>query len=344
MTGLTNAAKNGDVKEVINLINQGHDVNKANKGGPTPILWATANGHKEIVELLASNGADVNKADEYGHTPILWAVADGHKEIVELLASNGADVNKANGGGHTPILCAASDGHKEIVEFLASNGADVNKADEYGWTPVISAAQNGHKETVDFLANNGADIDKADKDGHTPIMRAAVRGHKETVAQLMVCGASLASPDNINTEVIAGTIQEAFSYLVEHEKNIPLLIEIIAKIKNQDNLPCTLFDSCKGALFKDANIWGDYIANIQFCNMTSKAEDKKKSSWSNVPEEVKRKIFSFRYGNSEQLLLSKEITAKYQQTIEKAIEAKREGGEEAFNRLEWSPRTKRKVS
>jgi hypothetical protein len=145
--------------------------------------------------------------------------------------------------------------------------------------------------------------------------------------------------------VIAGTIQEAFSYLVEHEKNIPLLMEILAKIKNQDKLPRNLFDSCKGSLFKEANIWGDYIANIQFCNMAkNKIVDKENLSWLSIPQEVKRKIFSFRYGNSEQLLLSKEITAKYQQTIEKAIEAKREGGEEAFNRLEWSPRTKRKVS
>jgi hypothetical protein len=278
MVSLSDAAKNGDINAIINLINHGHNINQRDRLGQTPILLAAAFGRKEIFEFLANNGADVNKVDDFGRTPVLWAAANGHKEI---------------------------------VEFLAGRGADVNKVDDFG---------------------------------ETPILLAAVRGHKETVAQLMVCGASLASPDNINTEVIAGTIQEAFSYLVEHEKNIPLLIEIIAKIKNQDNLPCTLFDSCKGALFKDANIWGDYIANIQFCNMTSKAEDKKKSSWSNVPEEVKRKIFSFRYGNSEQLLLSKEITAKYQQTIEKAIEAKREGGEEAFNRLEWSPRTKRKVS
>ena len=47
-----------------------------------------------MVQFLIDNGADINKADKDKRTPLHWAVESGKKEMVELLIENGADTNK----------------------------------------------------------------------------------------------------------------------------------------------------------------------------------------------------------------------------------------------------------
>ena len=55
-----NAAKEGDIKSVKELLKKGAKVNEKDRNGATALRLAAENGHIDMVKLLVSNGADVN--------------------------------------------------------------------------------------------------------------------------------------------------------------------------------------------------------------------------------------------------------------------------------------------
>ncbi len=81
------------------------------------MLAATIN-NLEIVNILISHGADVNQADEGGATLLIYAVWKGNKDIVALLLKNGADIYAKTRDGRTPLSVAKQAGHTEIIEML----------------------------------------------------------------------------------------------------------------------------------------------------------------------------------------------------------------------------------
>ncbi|RSL86750.1 hypothetical protein CDV31_016360 [Fusarium ambrosium] len=51
----------------------------------TPLWYAAGRGYEAIVRLLLDQGADIEAADKWGRTPLLMAAANGHETIVRLL-------------------------------------------------------------------------------------------------------------------------------------------------------------------------------------------------------------------------------------------------------------------
>ena len=60
----------------------------AGTSGSTPLLFASANGHRDAVELLLRNGAKPHIPDKYGATPISVALARNHRDIVTILENS----------------------------------------------------------------------------------------------------------------------------------------------------------------------------------------------------------------------------------------------------------------
>lgn len=63
---------------------------------------ASQDGHIDVVGLLIENGADIEVADKGGLTPLHEASCNGHIDVVGLL-ENGADVAVVNKDGWTPL-------------------------------------------------------------------------------------------------------------------------------------------------------------------------------------------------------------------------------------------------
>ncbi len=117
-------------------------------------------GNIEAVKQFLADGADVNVKDKGGFTPLQWATIEGHKEIAELLIDNGADVNAKNDSGSTPLHSAASLGYKEIIELLIAKDADVNaevvsKTRYNGRTPLDEAIVDNETEIADLIRKHG---------------------------------------------------------------------------------------------------------------------------------------------------------------------------------------------
>jgi len=77
---LIDAAENGRLDEVKQLLLEGTDVNWADSDGWTAYHRAAWYGHTAVVELLLAYGfgADMNKITIYGSTPFHLAAANGH--------------------------------------------------------------------------------------------------------------------------------------------------------------------------------------------------------------------------------------------------------------------------
>ena len=130
---------------------------------------AAKQGNLKRVKLLVEQGADKDKGDSGGNTPLMWASANGHLDVVQYLVEQGASLEKANNGGIIPLSCAASNGQLDVARYLLEQGADRNKASNSGWTPLHWAAECGQLETAMLLMSYGADLNARNKYGRLPI-------------------------------------------------------------------------------------------------------------------------------------------------------------------------------
>jgi len=79
-------------------------------------------GHTEVGTLLLDQGADIEKADREGRTPLMWAAQYGRVETVELLLSRGAKADTKDKKGRTAMwwtrMIKRTDIRKRIREIL----------------------------------------------------------------------------------------------------------------------------------------------------------------------------------------------------------------------------------
>lgn len=88
------ACRTGNREVVEYLLRERNIVNwRGSTEGDTPLWVACENGHVHVARLLIENGADVNAANKYGHPPLHHACQNGNVAIVRLLLENKARVH-----------------------------------------------------------------------------------------------------------------------------------------------------------------------------------------------------------------------------------------------------------
>jgi cytochrome c len=149
---LHDAAKEGDVEKIEELLAQGADINESSALA-TPLHFAIQRGHAKAAELLIKRGANVNATSTWG-TPLHSAAAAGLIDIARLLLERGADVN-ANWKGNVPLHIAARTGRTEIVLLLLDHGANINALTVHDEPALHLAIIQGHGDTADLLRQRG---------------------------------------------------------------------------------------------------------------------------------------------------------------------------------------------
>ena len=103
-TALTFAVESGFTEGIDVLMKEGNiDVNMLYDDGTTMLMYAARNGEMRLIDFLLQNGADVNSSSTSGYTALIWAAEQGHNEGGEKLIAAGADVNKATNRGATAL-------------------------------------------------------------------------------------------------------------------------------------------------------------------------------------------------------------------------------------------------
>ena len=57
---LIDACETGDVDQVLNLINEDHDINQPDEEGFTPLIYAAFALQIDVCDVLIQNNADIN--------------------------------------------------------------------------------------------------------------------------------------------------------------------------------------------------------------------------------------------------------------------------------------------
>ena len=132
------------------------DINSSSNIGSTPLIMASALGHKVVTQLLLQKGADVSRENWYG-TALHCAAHSGEIQTILELLHKGVDVDIRNSRGHTPLHCATSEGHIAAMETLLSKGANVEARDDYDSSPLHYASES--EQVIETLLAHGAKIE-----------------------------------------------------------------------------------------------------------------------------------------------------------------------------------------
>jgi uncharacterized protein len=113
------AAGGGDTRSVVDILQEGVDVNASFPViGTRALMVAAAQGHVDTVKALVDAGADVNAADVTGWSVLHAAAYKGDKQIISLLIERGAIAPPATWFLQTPSVTAEKLGNQDVVPLL----------------------------------------------------------------------------------------------------------------------------------------------------------------------------------------------------------------------------------
>jgi len=177
------------------LVEEGANVNHANRYGATPLLFAAYNGNIDAVNLLLQSGADPNQVltlkmklsrievqeEKLDDTLVMRTHTDLNaiwrallKSVISLKEVKDIEVNTHGGKMQmydvfvSPLVVSISKSFSKISKVLLSAGADPNLATVYNLTPLRLAVEKNDYDLAKTLLENGARTDVADWIGSLP--------------------------------------------------------------------------------------------------------------------------------------------------------------------------------
>lgn len=192
---LFDAVEQGDISLILQLLDDGADMNATDQQGRTPLMIAVHTNRLDVFKLFIEKGANINIQDHLYDNPLLYAGAEGLLPFVKASLEAGADTTITNRFGGTALIPAADRGHVAVVkELLTSSDVNINHVNNLGWTALLEAIILGdggadHQAVVTLLIEHGADVNLPDYQGITPLQHAKGRGFTEMIEALEQAGA-----------------------------------------------------------------------------------------------------------------------------------------------------------
>ena len=188
-TLMMQAASNGDIEQIKNLIESGHGVNVETPQG-TALSWALNQNRIGAAQYLLSIGADPNLGVKKGGESLLMKMAQkGETQLVKWLLAAGSDVNYLDTNGDSALSRAAYEGHLTTVKALLKVGANVNTAPR-GESLLMHIVNNNDLLIAQVLINAGADVNYIDDAGRSALQIAREKGFGDLEMLLMQSGAT----------------------------------------------------------------------------------------------------------------------------------------------------------
>jgi len=203
---LVEAAAEGDISDIDELLRTGANINCEFDGDGTPLIAAAREGRLDAVRLLLERGADPNLAARGDGNALIMAAREGHAGIVSLLLDRGASIDQIVPGDENPLICASGNGHLDVVKVLVARGADVN-ARAFAPVEIEATAETAEgvpgkslseREREPVISRNILRLknsilvaldDHTSGEWRTPLSMARRSGHEAIVAFLLASGA-----------------------------------------------------------------------------------------------------------------------------------------------------------
>jgi ankyrin repeat protein len=158
-----------EIQQLERIIRNNPDfINAPDESGLTPLHRAARDGKIRLVQVLLDNGAQPGRKDDRGWTPLHYAVFHAYQETAELLVAAGAEVNLLDNQKAAPLHLAAFNGFTALGRFLLANGADteirgtvmtgLTIQKKQSGTPLEFALRGEHFDLAEQLLEHGADI------------------------------------------------------------------------------------------------------------------------------------------------------------------------------------------
>jgi ankyrin repeat protein len=240
---LINAAANGDLEKVIEILKKGVNVNftfprgTSELSGMTALMVASSRGYSNTVAELIKHGANVNIKRYTGETALMFAAFNGDAKVIKALISAGADPNvqvvSFHAGEITPLTSVINSDREDRVEVasvLISAKAQINPTGKFLLSPLMHAV--GNLEMVKLLIANGADVNQKNVRGATALMAASIDGTASVVRYLLEQGADVnASDKDGTTALMCAEGRRAYFDASDKEEIIQLLRRAQAETK-----------------------------------------------------------------------------------------------------------------
>ena len=229
-TRLHYAARNGNIDDLLILMEQGADVEARDNDGRTPLHWAAIMCQVDVIALLVSVfKADLEAVDKENSSPLFYAIIDsGDEKTIGLLIQLGANPNAKAADGVTLLHWAAAKNRKKIITQLILGNANPEAREADGPTALHIAAGLGHVEATLALIEHGANKE-AICDGETPLSVAIKADKAETALALAKGGASIANLNHACSAILRRWLREAGTVL----PSFPAIREPLATVKKE---------------------------------------------------------------------------------------------------------------
>ena len=313
VTPLMFAAKEGNEKQVVQLLDEGVNVNKKSQYGWTALMFAAYYGRLEIAEQLIQRGADLNvvskriptgpMATRGGHTEttaLREAIVQSHLDVAHLLLDSGSKAN------YKSLDVAGAGGDISLVKKILSQGLSVNVDDipqkNVMGSPLASASLAGDVSMMRYLLDQGADVDLRTENAITPLYSAIKSFNPKAVKLLLEEGAD---PNLQRTRTGIGN----FSPLYEAISRVDPLIKTQSQLKKMYRILTLLLEYGAGGN-RQSEEYRNYIA-------TAEKAIGRNSEWSQEPGKSKKLVEGYKakvvYWRKVLALLKKEQTSPSRQ-------------------------------
>lgn len=166
---LMNALMAADCNGSKGIVTSVEDVDYADKGNISLLMYGSLYGCIEVVKALLDKGAKLDGQGDDGWTALICASWKGHNEIVKLLLDKGATLDWQDMEGFTALMIASQFGHSEVIKVLLERGAKLDLQMSTGLTALIIASINGNTEVVKLLLEKGANTEITTIEGKTAL-------------------------------------------------------------------------------------------------------------------------------------------------------------------------------